>query len=97
MHKPEPVYCVSEIMNLPLLANITLEDIITGLDENHFTSVHLVKAYIARINEVQANFLAVLEVNKDALHIANELDEERQQGRKRGYLFEDIKNNLLQV
>ena len=84
-------------MKLPWLANITLEDMITGLDDNHFTSVHLVKAYIARINEVQADFRAVLELNKDALHIANELDEERKHGKKRGYLFEQSNITLSRV
>jgi amidase len=71
-------------MKLPLLMNITLDDIAHGFDDDHFTSVHLVKAYIARINEVNDEFHAVLEINKDALKIAQGLDEERKRCGRRG-------------
>ncbi|KAI0506424.1 glutamyl-tRNA amidotransferase subunit A [Xylaria bambusicola] len=67
----------------PLLATITLDDIANGLDENRFTSVDLVQAYIARINEVNRDVNAVLEINPDAITIAHDLDNERRcQGRR---------------
>jgi Asp-tRNA(Asn)/Glu-tRNA(Gln) amidotransferase A subunit family amidase len=34
------------------MLNLTLEDIASGLDGGRFTSEELVKAYVARINEV---------------------------------------------
>jgi amidase len=61
----------------PPLATITIDDIIKGLDQQKFTSVDLVRAYIARINEVNGIVNAVLEANPDALAIAHELDKER--------------------
>lgn len=71
-------------MKLPSLIHITLEDIATGFDNGHFTSVHLVKAYIARIDEVNEQFKAILEINKDALSIAKDLDDERKRSGRRG-------------
>jgi len=71
-------------MKLPDLMHITLEDIATGFDNDHFTSVHLVKAYTARINEVNEQFKAVIEINKDALSIAKDLDDERKRSGRRG-------------
>ncbi|KAI1368528.1 glutamyl-tRNA amidotransferase subunit A [Xylaria arbuscula] len=70
----------------PLLATITLDDIASGLDENRFTSVDLVRAYIARINEVNRDVNAVLEINPDAITAAQDLDDERRRQGRRGPL-----------
>ncbi|KAH8588284.1 amidase, partial [Bisporella sp. PMI_857] len=70
----------------PLLATITIDDIIKGLDQQKFTSVDLVRAYTARINEVNGIVNAVLEANPDALAIAHELDKERELYGSRGPL-----------
>ncbi|KAI0868070.1 glutamyl-tRNA amidotransferase subunit A [Hypoxylon argillaceum] len=71
---------------LPSLATITLDDIASGLDENRFTSVDLVRAYIARIHEVNQHVNAVLEINPDAIDIAQKLDSERKRQGRRGPL-----------
>jgi amidase len=69
----------------PSLASITIDDISHGLDKGHFTVVDLVNAHLARIEEVNSVFNAVLEVNPDAIGIAQELDEERKMhGKRRG-------------
>lgn len=70
----------------PSLLTITIDEISRGLDENKFTSVDLVRAYIARIKEVNDDVHAVLEVNPDAITIARQLDKERKQYGRRGPL-----------
>ena len=60
----------------PTASDITLEEIASGLDNCKFTAVDLTKTYIARIQEVNHIFHAVLEINKDAISIAQALDEE---------------------
>ncbi|KAJ8133593.1 hypothetical protein O1611_g24 [Lasiodiplodia mahajangana] len=63
-----------------------IDALATGLQCNKFTSVDLVNAYIARINEVNEDLSVVTEINPDALSIASELDEERLKGAVRGPL-----------
>lgn len=58
----------------PDLLDATLEDLRTGLDAGHFTSVDLVNTYLARIKETDDALNAVLEINPDALKIAAEHD-----------------------
>ena len=56
-----------------------------GLGEGLFTSADLVKAYIARTKEVNDELHAVIEINPDALSIAEELDREAvEKGKRRG-------------
>lgn len=71
-------------MAVPLLIDIALEDIVAALNAKSFTSVDLVEAYIARINEVNDEFHAVIEINSDAISIARQLDEERGKNISRG-------------
>ena len=61
----------------PPLLDATLEELRQGLDSGLFTSTDLVTAYVARINEVQAELHVVNELNPDALFIASERDAER--------------------
>ncbi|KAL8691450.1 MAG: hypothetical protein Q9218_003333 [Villophora microphyllina] len=70
----------------PLLIDITTEELETGLEKGIFTSVDLVNAYIARIQEVNSTLNVVTEINPDALSIAAELDAERANGTTRGPL-----------
>ncbi|KAI1456088.1 glutamyl-tRNA amidotransferase subunit A [Annulohypoxylon moriforme] len=70
----------------PSLLTITIDEIAKGLDENKLTSVDLVRAYLARIDEVNNLVHAVLEVNPDAIAIAHELDQDRMQRGRRGPL-----------
>ncbi|KAH7333511.1 glutamyl-tRNA amidotransferase subunit A [Rhexocercosporidium sp. MPI-PUGE-AT-0058] len=70
----------------PSLLDASIESLSSGLARRKFTSVDLVKAYLARIAEVQEDFHAVTEVNPDALLIAADLDAERLDGSIRGPL-----------
>jgi len=67
-----------------LLLNATIESLSEGLASKQFTSVDLVKAYLARIAEVNETFHAVIEINPDALDIAAGLDAECTAGSRRG-------------
>lgn len=68
---------------IPLVTDMTLDDIAAGLYSGRFTSVQLVKTFLARITEVNHIFHSVIETNPDALRIAQELDEERSLSQKR--------------
>lgn len=71
---------------LPDLLYATIDDLQSGLAAGTFTSVDLVKAYVARIHEVNPLLHAVIETNPDALAIAASLDAERAGGSFRGNL-----------
>ncbi|KZW00379.1 amidase signature enzyme [Exidia glandulosa HHB12029] len=73
----------------PDLYEATIAELQDGLERRHFTSVDLVKAYFARIDEVNLKgpeLRAVLEVNPSALKQAAALDKERKLGIRRGPL-----------
>ncbi|KUJ20268.1 amidase signature enzyme [Mollisia scopiformis] len=70
---------------LPSLLTIRIEKASEGLNAGHFTSVDLVKACIARIEEA-SNFNAVLQVNPDVLIAAKSLDDKRLRSGSRGPL-----------
>lgn len=83
--------------DFPSLINVTTEDLATGLEAGRFTSVDLVKAYSARIMEVNSTLHMVTELNPDALTIAAELDAMRANGTILGPLHGLpilIKNNI---
>ena len=61
----------------PPLLDATLEELRHGLDSGVFTSVDLVDAYLARIDEVSSTLRPVAEINPDARAIAARLDAER--------------------
>lgn len=61
----------------PPLLDATLEELRHGLDTGAFTSVDLVDAYLARIDEVNSVLRPVAEINPDARAIAAQLDAER--------------------
>lgn len=82
---PDPMLiCEPAPSDLPSLLNINIETTSEGLATRRFTSVDLVKAYLARIEEA-SYFKAVLQTNPDALTAAQELDDERIQSGSRGY------------
>ncbi|KAI0826093.1 amidase signature enzyme [Irpex lacteus] len=74
---------------LPDLYEASITDLQDGLDAHLFTSVDLVKAYFARIDEVNLKgpqLRAVLEINPSAISQAEALDRERKTKGKRGPL-----------
>ncbi|KAH9840829.1 amidase signature enzyme [Rhodofomes roseus] len=75
--------------SLPDLYEAGIEEVQVGLKKKRFTSVDLVKAYLARIEEVNLKgpgLRAVLETNPNALKQAAELDKEREVSGPRGPL-----------
>ncbi|KAL5638553.1 hypothetical protein ACGC1H_005283 [Rhizoctonia solani] len=73
----------------PDLYEASIQELQNGLERGDYTSVDLVTAYLARIDEVNykgPNLRAVLEVNPHALEQANDLDLERRRGGKRSLL-----------
>ncbi|OJD27087.1 hypothetical protein ACJ73_01527 [Blastomyces percursus] len=68
------------------LSNSSIRDLLLGLEERKFTSVDLVKAYLARINQVNEVVKAINAVNSDAIDIAEKYDSERASGNLRGRL-----------
>lgn len=71
-------------MTFPSLLDITQQELSKGLDRGLFSSVDLVRAYLARIQEVKKDYNAIIEHNPDALEIAERLDTERQIKGRRG-------------
>lgn len=81
----------------PSLIEVTVEDLQDGLESGLFTSVDLVKAYEARIMEVNSTLHMVTELNPDALSIAATADALRANGTLLGPLHGIpilIKNNI---
>ncbi|KAK3071652.1 hypothetical protein LTR53_008252 [Teratosphaeriaceae sp. CCFEE 6253] len=81
----------------PSLIEVDLEDLVDGLESGLFTSVDLVRAYEARIMEVNGTLHMVTELNPDALSIAAHLDAMRANGTVLGPLHGIpilIKNNI---
>ena len=66
--------------NFPSLIEVDLEELVTGLESGLFTSVDLVKAYTARIMEVNSTLHMVTELNPDAPAIAAQADALRANG-----------------
>ena len=52
------------------LLRITIDNISTGLETHRFSFVDTVKAYLARIEEISSTLHAVVEINPEALSIA---------------------------
>jgi len=88
---------------LPDLYEATIAELQDGLAGGDFTSVDLVKAYFARIDEVNLKgpaLRAVLETNPSALSQAAVLDKERKEFGPRGLLHGIpilIKDNIATI
>ncbi|KAG9124190.1 hypothetical protein FRC07_012490 [Ceratobasidium sp. 392] len=79
----------TEVFEYPDLYEASILELQTGLDKGHFTSVDLVEAYLARIDEVNLKgpaLRAVIETNPYALEQAAALDAERKKMGKRSVL-----------
>ena len=71
------------------LDEISIADLAAGMAQSRYTAHALAEKYLARIEEIDRRgpqLNSVLEVNPDALAIANGLDQERRAGRVRGPL-----------
>ena len=71
------------------LEEMTVADLQQGMASGRFTAVGLVRHYLKRIEEVDrkgARLKSVIELNPDALAIAEALDRERKKNRPRGPL-----------
>lgn len=64
----------------PTMIDVTLEDLVYGLETGLFTSADLVQTYIDRIMQVNSTLHMVTEVNPDALAIAAQADKMRANG-----------------
>ncbi len=72
-----------------LLVETTISKMMKGLETGQWTSRDLVQAYIDRIRRFDQSgptLRSVLEINADALEIADRLDKERISGKRRGPL-----------
>jgi amidase len=93
---PYATTCANDT-SFPSLSEATLDELVAGLESKHFTSADLVKAYSARILEVNSTLHVVTELNPDALSIACHADELRKNGTILGPLHGIpilIKNNI---
>jgi len=59
------------------LLEATIQDLQTGLSNGRFTARALVELYLARIQLLDPQVNAIIELNPDALAIADALDQER--------------------
>ncbi|KAH7910400.1 amidase signature domain-containing protein [Hygrophoropsis aurantiaca] len=80
---------LSDLKGFPDLYEASIADLQSGLEKGAFTSVDLIKAYLARIDEVNLKgpaLHAVIETNPQALVQAAALDAERRENGSRGPL-----------
>lgn len=63
------------------LEEITIDELQASMAGGEITARQLAQAYMARIEQFDARLNAVIELNPDALRIADKLDEERAAGR----------------
>ncbi|SPO25618.1 related to Amidase family protein [Ustilago trichophora] len=73
----------------PDLLDASISELQAGLERRDFTSVELVQAYLARIDEVNIHgpgLRAIIETSPVALEQAEKLDQERVAGKSRGAL-----------
>lgn len=71
------------------LSEITIVELQQGLQSGKYTSVKLTELYLTRISEVDQgrhDLKSVIEVNPEALMLAEQMDKERKQGKLRGPL-----------
>jgi amidase len=73
-------------MGLDRLDNATMDDIACALERRAVSSRELIDAYTARISEHDRKLCAVIELNPDAVAIAEQRDAERAAGNLRGPL-----------
>lgn len=71
------------------LSEMTIAEMQQGLQSGKYTSVKLTELYLTRISEIDQgrhDLKSVIEVNPEALMLAEQMDKERKQGKLRGPL-----------
>ena len=71
------------------LSEMTISEMQQGLQSGKYTSVKLTELYLTRISEIDQgrhDLKSVIEVNPEALMLAEQMDKERKQGKLRGPL-----------
>ena len=68
------------------LNEITVLELQSGMKSGKFSSRMLVENYLARIKEIDSKVNSVVEINPDALLIADRMDKERRRGKVRSML-----------
>lgn len=79
---PEPTNFSSDFE----LNEATVSSLREGMESEKFTARSIVEKYLARIKEIDGKLNSIIELNPDALAIADKLDEERKAGKVRGPL-----------
>ena len=72
------------------IEELTISQLRNGYRQGKFTVKDVVKVYLARINEIDKNgprLNSIIEINSDALAIAEELDKYKDSGKIQGALF----------
>ena len=64
----------------------TVLELQTALENGQVTSKQLVEIYIARIKSIDAKLNSIIEMNPDALKIAEQMDKERKNGKIRSQM-----------
>ncbi|MEP6789592.1 MAG: amidase family protein, partial [Acidobacteriota bacterium] len=70
----------------PELVEVTISELQAKMKSGKLTSRRLVEMYLERIKQVDTRTHAVLELNPDALAIADAMDKERKKGKMRSML-----------
>ncbi len=68
------------------LDEITVTELQAKLKSGEVSSRQIVEAYLAKIKEIDPKIHSVIELNPDALTIADQMDKERKKGKSRGAL-----------
>jgi amidase len=68
------------------LEEATVADLQTAMATSQTTSRKITEGYLARINEIDKKLNSIIELNPDALSIADSMDSERKSGKIRGPL-----------
>jgi amidase len=68
------------------LNEITVSQLQSAMREGKFTARQIAEIYLARIKEIDPKLNSVIEVNPDALQIADQMDRERKRGKVRSLL-----------
>ncbi|HUR98671.1 MAG TPA: amidase [Pyrinomonadaceae bacterium] len=76
----------SDVDPFPELVEITIPDLQAQMKTGKLTARRLAEMYIDRIKQIDTKTHSVLEINPDALAIADQLDKERKRGKVRSML-----------